>query len=392
MAKSKASRVCSLCGGPLDKRDIKFGRDTCHKCRSPSGKVADLDIAIRASGDNPARINAWPAIRHLLRKRFGADLSDKELWERCTDWLQAEGRLTPNDYLVLPLDQLLWRLEHGFPRRGQQVTGSKKRIQPVDEQPNELAVVNVEGMPPNAAATYAIAVTALNKANAALLRFDESSRLPKGDMKQRMKFARDGANAVCALESAIAEFDSRFVPRHNDYTAAFNTLNGTDGFPGPSIHESVHRFARATLDFLQLRIAPEGKKGKRIRKTEIEAKGPAAAKEYCERKRGPRLPKYRWGPLDAEALLRREAMAVANLEKIGGSKAGGKRYKGGRKPDTDSAEDATIAAKWNSGEFRNKAGLATFLEKPEREVKLALDRHRQRQRKKKLSRNNRLGK
>ncbi len=53
-------------------------------------------------------------IRHLLRKRFGENRSDAELWERCTDWLRAEGRLTPNDYLPLPLNYLQWLLEHGF--------------------------------------------------------------------------------------------------------------------------------------------------------------------------------------------------------------------------------------------------------------------------------------
>lgn len=119
MAGSTASMACALCGGLLDGDDIGFGRDTCHACRSPQGKIADLGIAIRASGDSPARIKEWPAIRHLLRKRFGEDHSDVELWERCTDWLQAEGRLEPNAYLVLALDQLQRLLKNGFPTGGQ---------------------------------------------------------------------------------------------------------------------------------------------------------------------------------------------------------------------------------------------------------------------------------
>jgi hypothetical protein len=112
MTDSTASPTCALCGGPLDDHDRD--RETCHDCRSPKGKIADLDVAVRASGDNPERIGDWPVIRHLLRKRFGEDRSDTELWERCTDWLRAEGRLAPNDYLPQPLDYLQWTLEHGF--------------------------------------------------------------------------------------------------------------------------------------------------------------------------------------------------------------------------------------------------------------------------------------
>lgn len=104
--------ACALCGGPLDDHDLDRG--ACHDCRSSKGKVADLDIAIRASGDNPQRITDWPVIRHLLRRRFGEDRLDTELWERCTDWLRAEGGLTPNDYLAQPMSYLQSVLEHGF--------------------------------------------------------------------------------------------------------------------------------------------------------------------------------------------------------------------------------------------------------------------------------------
>ncbi|MEO8496269.1 MAG: hypothetical protein ABI614_14460, partial [Planctomycetota bacterium] len=115
MADSAASPACTLCGGPLDNRDIDSG--TCHDCRSPRGKVADLDIAIRASGDDPERIRDWPIFRHLLRKRFGEDRSDTRLWERFTDWLRAERRLTPDGYLNLPLDDAIHLLadDSNFP-------------------------------------------------------------------------------------------------------------------------------------------------------------------------------------------------------------------------------------------------------------------------------------
>lgn len=91
---------CIVCGQPLQGRDRD--RSTCHDCRSPKGKLADLDIAIRASGDSPDRLSEWPAIRHVLREKFGSEHSAETLWERFTDLLQAGG-ITPNEYLVYPL-------------------------------------------------------------------------------------------------------------------------------------------------------------------------------------------------------------------------------------------------------------------------------------------------
>lgn len=73
---------------------------------SDEGTVADLDVAILASGDDPERIPEWGEIRHFLRQRFGEDRSDADLWERFTDWLTAAHRLSPEDYLPLPLNHI----------------------------------------------------------------------------------------------------------------------------------------------------------------------------------------------------------------------------------------------------------------------------------------------
>jgi hypothetical protein len=94
---------CIECGKPLDGEDSD--RSQCHDCRTPRGKLADLDIAIRASGDSPDRIGDWPEIRHFLREKYGYGRSNVELWEFFTDWLFTEHRLEPNDYLGMPLDQ-----------------------------------------------------------------------------------------------------------------------------------------------------------------------------------------------------------------------------------------------------------------------------------------------
>mgnify|MGYP007073208500 FL=1 len=123
MSDSTASATCVLCGSPLDDHDLDRG--TCHDCRSPKGKIADLDIAICASGDNPERIKDWPVIQHWLRERFGRDRTDADLWDRCTKWLIAEGRLTPEEHLRLPLSYFQFLLEHGFPRLDQQPVKTK---------------------------------------------------------------------------------------------------------------------------------------------------------------------------------------------------------------------------------------------------------------------------
>lgn len=49
-----AEARCIECGKKLDSREI--GRADCHNCRSHEGTLSDLDIAIMANGDSPARI------------------------------------------------------------------------------------------------------------------------------------------------------------------------------------------------------------------------------------------------------------------------------------------------------------------------------------------------
>ena len=94
---------CSQCGKPLSKRDED--RSTCNACRSARGKMADLDIAIRANGDDPNRIPEWPDIRYLLRKRFG-EQSYPELLDRFRDWLSVERGFSEEEYLLLPFDEV----------------------------------------------------------------------------------------------------------------------------------------------------------------------------------------------------------------------------------------------------------------------------------------------
>lgn len=82
-------RKCGNCGKPIRKRD--YDRAECNDCRSPVGKLADLDIAIHASGDSPDRILEWPTIRAFLRDAFGLDRTNEKLWELMTDRLRVVG-------------------------------------------------------------------------------------------------------------------------------------------------------------------------------------------------------------------------------------------------------------------------------------------------------------
>jgi hypothetical protein len=128
-ANSDSGQYCIECGEPLTRRDRFL--TTCPNCRSVVGKAADLDIAIRASGDDPDRIRAWSEIQYLLRKRFGENLSNEDLWQRLRQFLKTERGLESEDFLRLPLDQIKWLL-----------TGDRKGTRPIpvnDRMTAELA-------------------------------------------------------------------------------------------------------------------------------------------------------------------------------------------------------------------------------------------------------------
>ncbi|MCA9109321.1 MAG: hypothetical protein KDA52_05210 [Planctomycetaceae bacterium] len=115
MAKKKAAakkddphhRSCRVCGVELDE-SANPGEmcPTCYEDRSPMGKLADLDIAIRASGDTATRIPGWRRILGALRRRFGNEMDIEEMWTRFKDSLEDIHDLTPNEYLRLPLNQI----------------------------------------------------------------------------------------------------------------------------------------------------------------------------------------------------------------------------------------------------------------------------------------------
>ncbi|MBX3421539.1 MAG: hypothetical protein KF752_08285 [Pirellulaceae bacterium] len=83
-------RTCSKLIGDYD-------RDECHECRSPKGKLAELEVAIKCQhlygneNDSPERIREWLTIRAYLRDRFGSDRTNMQLWEWMTDHLRVLG-------------------------------------------------------------------------------------------------------------------------------------------------------------------------------------------------------------------------------------------------------------------------------------------------------------
>jgi hypothetical protein len=82
------------------------------------GKLADLDVVIRANEKGGLkRIKEWPELRHWLRTCFGDGLTDKQLWERFTDWLKAEKQITLGEYLRMPYSDAIKMLKK-HARRG----------------------------------------------------------------------------------------------------------------------------------------------------------------------------------------------------------------------------------------------------------------------------------
>lgn len=102
---SRYWKPCAECGERLTGRDSD--RTTCHSCRNDDGQVGELAVAIEAESMDPGRINEWPAIRHLLRERFGQQLSNNELWERVVDLLRGEYELAPEEYFRLQLGEVV---------------------------------------------------------------------------------------------------------------------------------------------------------------------------------------------------------------------------------------------------------------------------------------------
>ena len=138
-------RKCQICGTPLEGLDKD--KLSCHPCRSPEGKIADLDIAIRASGDDPSRIDGWSEVRFWLEKRFAPtnhEVPVELLWRRFKDWARFVKKIpTAHEFLDTPLTQLVAWLEHEFDCAEHSVAGTPDRqhlepeIEPTSQQASD---------------------------------------------------------------------------------------------------------------------------------------------------------------------------------------------------------------------------------------------------------------
>jgi len=151
-------------------------------------KIANLDIEIKATWGNPNRIREWPTIRHLLGIRFGEERSVPDLWKTCKRWLRAEGRVKPNEYLILPLSCLTWILESGFSstRNGASLrelaalTAVQRQLDNWNASPSRTGYV-VEKVSPG---------HPLHRAVDALQAFYRGRRLPRPALRHWKKFLR----------------------------------------------------------------------------------------------------------------------------------------------------------------------------------------------------------
>ena len=113
-------KKCVTCNRILEGSEQTQGQ--CHTCRSPEGKIADLDIAIRSRGDTPRRIDSWPEIRYWLERRFAKPrekVSAKWLWRKFRDWARFKRKISnENEFLAYPLSQIVKWLEHDFKNSG----------------------------------------------------------------------------------------------------------------------------------------------------------------------------------------------------------------------------------------------------------------------------------
>lgn len=107
-------RTCSKLIGDYD-----YDRAECHDCRSPQGKLAELEVAVKCEhrygneSDSPERIREWPTIRAYLRDRFGPDRTNMQLWEWMTDYLRVLG-WNEERWLRMKYDEFIELLKSGL--------------------------------------------------------------------------------------------------------------------------------------------------------------------------------------------------------------------------------------------------------------------------------------
>jgi hypothetical protein len=122
--------------------DYDYDRSECHDCRSPQGKLADLEVAIKCQqlygNDDPERIQEWATIRAYLRDKFGPDRTNMQLWEWMTDHLRVLGwnedkwlRMKYGDFIELLKSGLL--NERQSDSKGGSVSQSSAKLPLYDE-------------------------------------------------------------------------------------------------------------------------------------------------------------------------------------------------------------------------------------------------------------------
>lgn len=115
-----SSSFCAHCGRPKD--EVDFDRAYCGVCRSPRGKLGEIDIAIQTSSPVLVRIPEWKEIKYRLVTRFGHALNDQELWYRYTAELQFDRQVSRDEFLAWPIGRVVADLRCNWdfdPKKGE---------------------------------------------------------------------------------------------------------------------------------------------------------------------------------------------------------------------------------------------------------------------------------
>jgi len=83
--------ACPTCGKEQDSLRGDTDDRACHRCRSTEGLMAGVCLAIEANGSEPGLIEGWPALRLLMRERFGPTLSDSACLDCLKDLLLVDN-------------------------------------------------------------------------------------------------------------------------------------------------------------------------------------------------------------------------------------------------------------------------------------------------------------
>jgi hypothetical protein len=134
----QAPATCARCGGRLSDDDRAWRQGWCEDCRSPTGKVSELDVAFRTEtrsydqfGRDPLdRFAEWPAISTYICNKYSVNRVELTHWDRFLKEFQTEHKISRESLLAMRLTDLVAGPDQDRKADEGKKSGSKKKGRP----------------------------------------------------------------------------------------------------------------------------------------------------------------------------------------------------------------------------------------------------------------------